>query len=81
MRAPVFKHARRWKQARDADFTWKEVASPSQGFLLKMERYCFLEWMVCRIGVYSSFNCVSHMHLSLIPVASMCAECDENKQP
>lgn len=80
VRAPVFKYVRRWKQAQDADFTWKDVASPSEGLLLKMKRYCLLEWM-CRIGAYSSSNCISHMHLSLIPVASMCAECDENKQP
>lgn len=26
-------------------------ASPSEGLL---------EWMVCRIGAYSSFNCISH---------------------
>lgn len=64
-----------------ADFTWKDVASPSEGLLLKMKRYCLLGWMVCRVGAYSSFNCISHMRLLLIPVASMCAECDENKQP
>lgn len=35
-------------------------ASPSEGLLLKMKRYRLLEWMVCRIGAYSSFNCISH---------------------
>lgn len=45
VRTPVFEYARRWKLAHDADGTSQEVASPSQSLLLKMKRYCLLEWM------------------------------------
>lgn len=55
--------------------------APARALLLKMEKCSLLEWMVCRIGVYASFGCISHRHLSQIPVASVCAECKENKQP